>query len=154
MIHKNSIIIRKANAEDLSDIHKLVEELALYERAPEEVITTPDSYWIDFERGWFEAVIAADGPNIIGMALYHKAYSTWKGPMIYLEDLIVTNGYRRLGIGSLLMEELIKISKEMRAQSIKWQVLDWNAPAIGFYKKYKVLMDPTWVNCRLFLDEI
>jgi len=145
------IKIRAVETQDLPAIHLLVQELAIFERAEKEVITTHQQYLQYFEEGWFDAIIAESDGKIIGMALFHNAFSTWKGPMIYLEDLIVTASMRGQGIGLQLLEHLYQLSKMKKAVLIKWQVLDWNQPAIEFYKKQGAELDAGWINCKKFL---
>jgi len=146
-----SVSIRAATKADMPIVHRLVQELAIYEKAEQEVITTVDQYVQNFEDGWFDTLIAIVDEVPVGMALFHHAYSTWKGPMIYLEDLIVTESMRGKGIGLILLERLYEISIERNAKLLKWQVLDWNEPAINFYKNQGVELDPGWINCKKFL---
>ena len=123
-----NISLRKATKEDLPQVLDLVNELALYENAPEEVTITIDEleqdgfgsnplYWI---------LLALDVDKVVGMSFYYIRYSTWKGKCLYLEDLIVKEEYRRQRIGELLFEATIEVAKEMNAKLMTWQVLDWN----------------------------
>jgi len=87
---------------------------------------------------------------VVGMALYYVRYSTWKGQRMYLEDLLVTEKMRGKGIGKLLFDALIRECKDKNFNGMAWQVLDWNEPAINFYKKIEgVYFDEEWVNCSL-----
>ncbi|MCL2511422.1 MAG: GNAT family N-acetyltransferase, partial [Bacteroidales bacterium] len=86
---------------------------------------------------------------VVGFALYYIRYSTWKGQRMYLEDIVVTESMRRQGIGKLLFERLIEEVKERNLNGIVWQVLEWNEPAISFYKKYQATFDNEWVNCSI-----
>jgi GNAT superfamily N-acetyltransferase len=134
---------------------ELIRELALYEKAPDEVTVT----LVHFEESGFgarpvwEAFVAATeekGQEIIhGFALYYIRYSTWKGQRLYLEDLLVTEKMRCQGIGSMLMNALIQEGKEKGYNGMVWQVLEWNEPAIAFYKKLGASFDPEWVNCSV-----
>ena len=150
-----NIQLRKATLTDMQAVHNLVKQLAEYERAPEAVITTPETYASDIASNYFEAIVAEDldlkENKIIGMALYYFAYSTWKGRYIWLEDFVVTENYRGKGIGILLFDEMINITKENKT-ILKWQVLDWNEPAINFYKKYNAEFMDGWITCRFTID--
>ncbi len=150
MMHK--ITIRKAQKDDLPAIYALVKELALYERSPESVTATIEDYYQDFEDNIFESIVAERNSEVIGMALYYMTYSTWRGRMLYLEDFVVKESERKLGIGKLLFDEVIEIAKSKKAVLLKWQVLDWNDPAIQFYKKYDTIFENEWLNGKLFLD--
>ena len=146
-----SITIRRAVKEDCPRLLELVQELAEYERAPQEVTVTLDH----FEESGFGpnpvwwAFVAEENGTILGFALYYIRYSTWKGQRMYLEDIIVTEAARGKGIGALLMEQLIAEAKERKFNAIVWQVLEWNEPAINFYKKFNASFDGEWVNCSI-----
>ncbi len=141
--------IRRARKEDCGRLLELVKELALYERAPEQVTVNLE----EFEQAGFSekpvwwAFVAEEDGFIAGFALYYIRYSTWKGCRMYLEDILVTEEYRGKGIGKLLFDQLIVEAKERNFCGIVWQVLEWNEPAINFYKKYEAVMDGEWVNC-------
>ncbi|MEO6404357.1 MAG: GNAT family N-acetyltransferase [Ferruginibacter sp.] len=144
--------IRRALKEDCLRMMELINELALYEKAPEEVTVSFDHY---AETGfgenpvWWAFVAEVDG-RVEGFALWYIRYSTWKGTRLYLEDLIVTEKMRGTGLGKLLFERLIEEAKEKKYSGMMWQVLDWNEPAINFYKKYPgVNIDKGWLNCNL-----
>jgi ribosomal protein S18 acetylase RimI-like enzyme len=147
------MIVRKANIEDCSSIHELILELALYEKAPNEVITTPDILVnaLTNKSNWVFAWVCEDSNKIIGTAVCYLRYSTWKGVTLYLEDLIVTKNYRRNGVGTLLLDEIIGFAKQQKYSRISWQVLDWNTDAIAFYDNYNVTKDDEWVNIHLDL---
>ncbi len=146
-----SIQIRRAVKEDCARLLELVNELALYEKAPQEVTVTLAHFQ---ESGfgknpvWW-AFVAEENGVILGFALYYIRYSTWKGQRMYLEDILVTEQARGKGIGKLLMDQLIVEAKEKNFSGIVWQVLEWNEPAINFYKKYNAHFDAEWVNCSI-----
>jgi GNAT superfamily N-acetyltransferase len=147
------INIRRATREDCPRLLELVKELAEYERAPNEVTVTLEHFT---ESGFGEkpvwwAFVAEENGIIQGFALYYIRYSTWKGQAMYLEDILVTQSMRGKGIGRLLFERLIEEAKEKNLHRIVWQVLDWNEPAINFYKKYKTYFDAEWVNCSIYV---
>lgn len=146
-----AVMIRKAVQADCVQMLELVKELAIYEKAPDEV-TVSLEHFIDTGFGknpvWW-AIVAEEEGKIIGMALYYIRYSTWKGAALYLEDIIITESYRGKGIGKKLFDELVIEAKEKKFKRISWQVLDWNEPAIHFYKKYNASFDGEWINCAL-----
>ena len=146
------ISIRKAEKKDCERLMELIHQLAVYEKAPDAVTTTLDHFE---ESGfgqnpvWWAYVAEADG-IVQGFALYYIRYSTWKGQRMYLEDFLVNDELRGKGIGKLLFDTLIEEAKEKNFNGIAWQVLDWNEPAINFYKKYQdVNFEKGWLNCSL-----
>jgi GNAT superfamily N-acetyltransferase len=148
--------LRIAVKEDCPRLLDLVHELALFEKAPEEVTVTLN----EFEEAgfgnkpvWKAFVVEADGV-IVGFALYYIRYSTWKGCRMYLEDLIVTENWRGKGVGKLLFDRLIQEARELGFNGMTWQVLDWNEPAINFYKKYEAAIDAGWLNASLSKQQI
>ncbi len=151
MLHP-PISIRKATIEDMTDIHRLVYQLAVYEKAPEEVTTTPDQYRRDFANHVFDCLVAIVDSQIVGIALYFVAYSTWKGPMIYLDDFVVDVRHRGQGIGHQLFDALLLEAKNKNIHRVKWQVLDWNTPAIRFYEKYNASFDKSWWNGTITIE--
>ena len=150
------INIRKGEKKDLQQVLELVKELALYERAPNEVITNVQQMERDGfgENSVFRFLVAEAENKIIGIALYYTAYSTWKGKYIYLDDLIVTEKLRRSGTGKLLFDALLKEAKREGANQLRWHVLEWNEPAINFYKKYNATLDPEWITGRMSREQI
>lgn len=149
------ITIRPALATDMPAVWALIYELAVYEKAPEEVKTTPESMIRDgfeLERPLFQCIVAEnEAKEIVGIALYYFAYSTWKGKMMYLDDLVVTEKARRTGLGQQLMDELFAIAKNEKVQQMRWHVLDWNEPAIKFYEKLGANLDGEWITCKVAL---
>jgi GNAT superfamily N-acetyltransferase len=150
------INIRRAVESDCSRLLELVRELALFERAPEEVTVTlehfiesgfgPNPVWWAFVA----EVTEEDGQSLVqGFALYYIRYSTWKGQRMYLEDLLVTEHMRGHGLGKLLFDRLVEEAKEKKYSGMVWQVLDWNEPAINFYKRYGATLDDEWINCSM-----
>ncbi len=143
-----SVTIRKATQNDCPRMLELVHELALYERAPHEV-TVSMEHFIESGFGtnpvWWAFVAEVHG-QIQGFALYYIRYSTWKGQRMYLEDIIVTEAARGQGLGGKLMDALIAEAKERKFSGIVWQVLNWNEPALNFYRKYNTRFDDEWVN--------
>ena len=149
------ISLRRATKNDLPQVLALVKELALYEKAPEEVTITLQDLEMDGfgDQPLYWIILAEDEHQIVGMSFYYIRYSTWKGKCLYLEDLVVKEEYRGNRIGELLFEATIKAEKEMEAKLMTWQVLDWNEPAIHFYKKFNAELDGEWINGKLRFDE-
>jgi GNAT superfamily N-acetyltransferase len=145
------IKIRKAVRKDCVRILELVKELARYEKAPNEVTVTLEH----FEQSGFNsrpiwwAYVAEVNGIVEGFALYYIRFSTWKGQRMYLEDFYVTEEMRGKGLGKLLFEKLITEAKKRKFNGIQWQVLEWNEPAINFYKKYNAVFDGEWFNCAI-----
>lgn len=146
-----NIKLRKASKEDLPEVISLIKELAEFERAAHEVkITLEELIQNGFgEHPLYWIILAEIDEKIVGMSFYYIRYSTWTGRNLYLEDIVVKEQYRGHGVGKLLFEETIKIAKEMNVRQMMWQVLDWNEPAINFYKKYNAELDGEWINGKL-----
>jgi GNAT superfamily N-acetyltransferase len=145
------INIRRAVKEDCARLLELIRELAEYEKAPQEVTVTMEHFeesGFGKQPVWWAFVAEANG-QVEGFAMYYIRYSTWKGQRMYLEDLIVTEKMRGLGLGKKLFDQLIVEAKEKQFNGIVWQVLEWNEPAINFYKRYKAHFDPEWINCSI-----
>lgn len=145
------ILIRKGEKKDIPAVYDLVVELAIYEKEPDAVTATLEDYYNDFEEGVFKTLVAEINGEVVGMMLYYMVYSTWKGKMVYLDDFVVNKQYRRSGVGQLLYNQFILESKKMGAKLVKWQVLDWNEPAINFYKKNDTIIEDNWFNVKKFL---
>ncbi len=150
------ITLRDGTKEDLPEVLELIKELALYERAPEQVTIslqqleedgygTHPLYWV---------ILAEEEGRIVGMSLYYIRYSTWKGKCLYLEDIIVKEADRGKGAGKMLFDATITAARDMDAKLMVWQVLDWNTPSIEFYEKYGAELDGEWINGKLTYDQI
>ena len=145
--------IRIAKRSDVPAIFALIQELALYEKAPEQVTNTAEQLSVDlFDEHLCEAIVAELDSEIVGFTLYYTSYSTWKGACLYLEDFYVKEEVRKLGIGQQLFDEIVLIAKARNVKRMDWQVLEWNEPAIRFYEKQQALLDPEWLNGRMFFE--
>lgn len=151
--------VRVAVPEDAREMMSLIRELALYEKDPEAVTVSMD-HFVESGFGpnpvWWAlvAVIPASAERaeeVVGFALYYIRYSTWKGQRMYLEDIIVKEAWRGKGIGGALMDALIVTARQKQFSGMMWQVLDWNEPAIRFYKKYQAQFHEAWINVSLEL---
>ena len=140
------IDIRVAQQQDMKAVLGLITELAIYEKEPEAVIVTEqDLITHGFSEGRFDCFVAEhDDQGIIGMALYYPRYSTWKGPTLHLEDLYVKPEFRQHGVGKQLFDAVVKVAAERNVGRMEWTVLEWNNPALNFYKKYDASLDPEW----------
>jgi GNAT superfamily N-acetyltransferase len=151
-----SITIRIADKADCSRLLELIKELAVYEKAPDEVTVSLE----EFEQAGFgknpvwKAFVAEENGIIQGFGLYYIRYSTWKGCRMYLEDLLVTEKMRGKGLGKMIFDRLIEEAREKNFKGMTWQVLDWNDPAINFYEKYDAEFDSGWINVSLSKDQI
>ena len=145
------IKIRPAVKEDCTRMMELIHELAVYEKAPEQVVISFEHFVASGfgENPVWWALVAEVNGNVEGMALYYIRYSTWKGQRMYLEDLVVAENMRGHKIGSLLFDALIIEAKAKKFKGMNWQALDWNEPALNFYRKYNSDFDPEWVNCSI-----
>lgn len=151
-----NINIRVAEKQDCSRLLELIHELALYEKAPEEVTVTLDEF-VDAgfgESPVWKAFVAEDDQQIIGFALYYTRYSTWKGCRLYLEDFVVTESYRGKGVGKILFETVMQEARDKNYNGMNWQVLDWNEPAINFYNKYQAHIESGWLNASFSKEQI
>ena len=145
------VSIRKARQEDMPAVYALIQELARFENEPEAVEITVDDLIFDGfkEVPEFEVFVAQHGAQIVGIALYYRRYSTWKGRSLHLEDLIVSNDFRGRGIGRALYREVIKTAYEMGMNRLEWEVIDWNKNAIDFYLSSGADMLENWNICQM-----
>jgi ribosomal protein S18 acetylase RimI-like enzyme len=151
----SEVTIREGRETDAEQVWQLIGELAEYERAPDEVITTPDILRRDGfgANPLFSLDVAEAGGVIVGIALCYVRYSTWKGPVLYLEDIVVKESQRGRGIGDLLFRKVLTRTISGNYHSLVWQVLDWNEPAIHFYKKYGAEQSSEWLNMRITAEK-
>jgi len=151
-----TVSIRIGQKDDLPQTLALIKELAEYERAPLEVSNTIEMMEEDGfgENKIFDFFVAEHENKIVGIAIYYMKYSTWKGKCLFLEDIVITESFRKFGIGSQLFEAVAKVAKELNVERMEWQVLEWNEPAINFYKKYNAILDPEWINGKFTKEQL
>lgn len=149
------IYIRPGTAADAAAAYQLIAELAEYEKSPQEVTVSLEQFIEDGfgERPHYRLLVAEHTTSdyakaIVGIAIFYDAYSTWKGKTIYLDDLVVSEAYRRYGIGKQLINALLDIARQENANQVRWHVLNWNEPAIRFYQRMGVKMEPEWITCK------
>jgi len=145
--------IREAKIEDTPACHQLIIDLAVYENAPNAVTNTVEQFTKDgFGEDPIYRIYVAEAENgdILGLALFMIGYSTWKGKLLYLDDLVVKAGFRRFGIGTALINKVVNYAKQNAVKIVKWQVLDWNRPAINLYKKLGLTLDDEWIDCKIY----
>ena len=149
-------IIRTATKADVPSLYKLIMELAIFEKEPNAVnVTEEELATAGFgEKPLYHCFVAQEGEEIVGMALVYPRYSTWEGPIIHLEDLIVTQSSRGKGIGTLLLDAVVAYGQEKKVRRISWEVLDWNSPAIRFYKSKGADVKRDWDVVHLRKDAI
>ncbi len=150
------VVIRKAEAHDVPAMLALVRELAAFEREPDAVTVTEEEmldagfgndpvWW-----GW----VAADGKDVLGIAVCYERYSTWRGRVGYLEDIVVTERARGSGIGERLLKACAEEAVARNYHHLTWQVLDWNAGAIRFYERLGAEITREWLNGRLYREQL
>jgi len=152
MINYNmeDVKVRYATEADIIAIYDLIMELAIYENAAEEVKIDAAQLLHDFKANIFESQVAVNANNeVVGTVIYYITFSTWKGKMMYLEDFVVKEIVRRKGVGKLLFDAVISEAKKQDCNLMKWQVLDWNEPAINFYKSYEATIEEEWYNGKI-----
>lgn len=148
------ITIRLGEQKDLKAVYALIHELAVFEHEPNEPSNLFSDFEIDFAQNCFELLVAELGGEIIGITLFHAAYSSWKGRMIYLDDFVISKTHRGKGIGKQLFDSFIEIGKKRNINQLRWHVLDWNDIAIDFYKNYHCTFDEQWITCKLEKDKL
>lgn len=148
------ILIRSAVAQDCPQMLDLIRELAIYEKEPDAVTVSLEEF-IDSGFGenpvWgaFVAETQDEIQKIIGISLYYIRYSTWKGRRLYLEDIVVTENLRGQGIGKQLFDRTWAYCLEKGYCGMTWQALEWNEPALNFYRKYPTRLDSEWINISM-----
>jgi GNAT superfamily N-acetyltransferase len=141
------ITIRQASEDDFASILSLIKELALFEKAPDKV--TNSIQQMQKEKDLFRCHVAeTETGEIVGMALYFFAYYTWVGKSLYLDDIYVRESFRRHKIGTELLKKVFEEAKKEDCRRVRWQVLNWNKPAIEMYRKYGAEIDDEWLNCN------
>lgn len=153
MANDLKINVREALPADMEAVLSLIQDLAEFEKAPEQVIVTVDDLKRDGfgEKQFFKAFVAEVDGEVVGIALTYLGYSTWKGKLLYLDDIVVREHLRSKGIGRQLFDRVIQYGAQENARVLKWQVLRWNKDAIRFYKRYdNVVFDDEWVDCKLY----
>ncbi len=151
----NNSIIRFATKKDMRGVLVLIHELAEYEHASQEVTVTEEDLIRDgFTSNLFKCIVAEYEGKIVGMALYYPRYSTWKGKTIHLEDFVVTEDFRRFGLGKRLFDEVVLEAQKFGAKRLEWAVLNWNDPAIDFYTKIGVEYEKDWYLVKLREDQL
>lgn len=148
--------IRFARREDTLSILELIKELAVFEKQPNAVILTEKelSDAVFGQNPWVYVYVAEIEEKVVGIALYYYGFSTWKGRSLHLEDLIVNENYRKLGIGKALMNQVLQIAKQEKVERMSWEVLNWNEPAIKFYESLGTTFYKDWWLCRLFREDL
>lgn len=151
-----SFTIREGLAEDCSAVIELIKELAIFERAEQEMTLSVEELKNDGfgENPIYSMYVAEQKGQVIGVALYYEKYSTWKGRCVYLEDLIVTEKCRGIGAGKALFIAVIKEAKKRNSGRMEWQVLDWNEGAINFYKSLGAELDGEWINGKFRREQL
>ena len=151
-----NFIIQKAETKDVPSILGLIKELAVFERQPNAVLLSERELEqaLFGENPWVFVYVAEMESKVIGMALYYYGFSTWKGRSLHLEDLIVNENYRKLGIGRALMNQIIQVAKNENVERMSWEVLDWNEPAVKFYESLNTEFYKDWWLCRLFKEQL
>lgn len=144
--------IRQATVADIPLILQFIHDLAEYEKAPEQAVATAEDLRRDgfSSSPKFRVLIAEWSGEPAGFALFFYHYSTWRGkPTLFLEDLFVQPRFRKLGIGKALLVYLAKVAVDEHCGRFEWQVLNWNTPAIDFYKSLGAVVMEEWMTMRV-----
>lgn len=146
----------KGEPRHISQVLGLIKELALYEKAGDEVAITEEELHEDAfgKDAIVDFFVVERGDEVLGFAMYYTKYSTWKGKCIYLEDFLVKESERGNGIGQQLFKMVMEVAVEKNAGRMEWQVLDWNEPAINFYKKMHATLDGEWLNGKFTREQL
>lgn len=152
----NDFVIRKGKPADVPQVLNLIKELAVFEREPDAVKVSEEELLNDGfgDSPAYRLLVAEKDGEVVAMSLYYYRYSTWNGKCIYLEDLVVTESERGKGIGKALFEAILGRAREEGCRKMNWQVLDWNTPAIDFYKAFDADLDGEWINGSITLQEV
>ena len=144
--------IRQGDKKDLGQVMDLIRELAVFEKAGDQVLIDENTLLKDgfSNTPRFDFLVACKEDTVLGMALFYYKYSTWQGTSLYLEDLIVAQSARNQGIGTALLKSLVTKAKKEDLARLEWQVLDWNTDAIRFYERMGAEFDEEWTTCRLY----
>jgi len=145
--------IRTAQRKDMPAVFGLVRDLAIYEKALHELKMTIEDYYKHFDEKVFQCMVAEHEGQVIGTCIYYMTFSTWKGRMMYLEDFVVHPEHRGQGAGQQLWDAYIAEAKEQDCNLVKWQVLDWNTPAVRFYERNKAIIEKEWWNGKIIFPE-
>ena len=150
------VIIRLGTKDDLGAVLGLIRELAIFEKCPNEVKVNLEGMEKDGfgPDAIFTVHVAEVDKEVVGIAIFYTAYSTWKGKFIFLEDLYVKETWRGKEIGRKLFDSVAAYAASVHAAFLKWEVLDWNTPAIEFYKKYNATIDSEWLKGRLKKEQL
>ena len=148
-----SITIRPGNENDYAAIHALIKEFAVFQKTPDKVTITIEQ--MIKEKDFFNCIVAEDSiGEIVGFASWFFAYYSWSGRAVYLDDLYVKASCRGQNTGTKLLESIIETARKMNCKKVRWQVSNWNKPAIAFYKKIGASIDDTEINCDFNLVHI
>lgn len=146
--------MRPAAPGDCAAINALIRELAVFEKAEHEMRVSAEELedHLFGKKPFAEALVATCDGAVAGTAVFYEKYSTWKGPAVHLEDLVVRESLRNTGIGAALLEEVIRIAGQRGYGRVYWQVLDWNEDAVRFYKRFGARFDAEWLNVHVEID--